>query len=57
MSRGTFSGTQRLSVAAPIGISVFTIHIWIYIPVTQSANNRIWQLGNSIGLGFMTAGR
>jgi len=55
MSRGTFSGTQRLSVGAPIGISVFTIHLWIYLPTTQSANNRIWQLGNSIGLGFQGA--
>jgi len=56
MSRGTFAGTQRLSVGAPIGISVFTIHTWVYLPVTQAANNRIWQLGNSIGLGFQLAG-
>src|SRR4030095_459242 len=40
----------------PIGISAFTVHCWVYLATTQSANNRIWQLGNSIGLGFQLAG-
>jgi Concanavalin A-like lectin/glucanases superfamily len=57
VSRGTFTGTQRLGIAVPpIGITTFTVHCWVHLPGSQSANNRIWQLGNSIGLGFQLAG-
>lgn len=60
MARGTFSGTQRFGVSLPLsGLADMAVHCWALLNGSQSANNRIWQLGDGshgVGLGFQVAG-
>lgn len=55
MARGTFSGTQRFGVTMPLStLADCAFHCWVRIDTTQSANNRIWQLGSSVAMGFQS---
>lgn len=61
MSRGAFSGTQRISTAVPVAnLTNVTIFTWVYIGASQAANNRVYEMGDGthgVGLGFQSAGQ
>ena len=60
MARGAFSGTQRIVQNLPIsGLADMAVHVWARLDTSQSANNRIMELGDGthgVGLAFQSAG-
>lgn len=60
MSRGSFAGTQRIATVLPLSsLANLSVHCWAYINASQSANNRIWEMGDGthgMALGFQAAG-
>jgi hypothetical protein len=57
MARGPFSGTQRLTASEPLTTIVnSTTFCWLLLNGSQSAQNRIWQHGLTVGFGFNNAG-